>query len=466
VVDVEVHVSTLSIYELNVADTSAVNSSKSSTYKVLQQDGFDIQYEDQSGAEGDYISDTFEIGGVTIKALEMGLAYKATIGTGLVGIGYSINEASNSAEDISPFTYPSILDTMVSQGLISRKAYSLYLDDLESATGSIIFGGLDADKYHGDLLQMPVAPTQLRNGSQVYAELGVALTSFGITGQQGNTVNLTSASYRGEVVVLDSGTTITYLSESIVAKIYREIGAVDDTEGSGMVYIDCNIKNQSPDLTFNYGFGGAAGLSIKILIDEVVFDLQDLFAESNVTLPSLPFTSPCGFGIWSGGNTGPFILGDTFLRSAYVVYDLESNEIAIAQTNFNSSSSSVVEFQASETGIPKVSVLASSVDVTATATAVIPGIGVGKNTESGSGSGGSATPSVTGLVTTAAVTGTTSVAKATSAAGLTATSAVSSTVSQSKSAGVACVPAFDARGLTVLGLAGVFAVLGGGWFVS
>jgi len=440
---------------------------------------------DQSGANGDYISDNLNIGGATINALEMGLAYNATLGTGLVGIGYSLNEASNSPQNISPFSYPSILDTMVSQGLISRKAYSLYLNDLESATGSIIFGGLDADKYHGNLLQMPVVPTRLRNGSQVYAELGVALTSFGITGQKGNTVNLTSNSYRGEVVVLDSGTTITYLPDSIVAQIYQETGAVDDTEGSGMVYIDCNIKKNSPALAFNYGFGGATGLSIAIPIDEVVFDLQDLFADPNATIPSLPFASPCAFGIWSGGDTGPFILGDTFLRSAYVVYDLENNEIAIAQTNFNSSSSSVVEFQASETGIPKVSGLASSVDVTATATGVVPGIGVGKNTESVSGSGGGSTtpsvtaPSVTGLVTTDAVTGKTSVASsrttsaagliATSAAGSTATSATSaasSTVSASKSAGVASVPAFDARRLMVLGIAGASAVLGGGWFVS
>jgi hypothetical protein len=380
----------------------------------------------------------------------MGLAYNSTIGTGLMGIGYAINEASNSPQGSAPFTYPSIIEQMVSQNLITRKAYSLYLDDLQSATGSIIFGGLDADKYHGDLLQMPVVPTQLRNGSSVYAELGVALTSFGITGQQGNTVNLTSSGFK-DVVILDSGTTITYLPKSLVSQIYSRIGAVDDTSssGSGMVYVDCSIVQNSPDLTFNYGFGGAAGLSIKIPITEVVFPLSDL--GSTTSSSSLPFTNTCGFGIWSGGSTGPFILGDTFLRSAYVVYDLQSNIIAIAQTNFNSTSSSVVEFKASETGLPNVSGLASSVDVTASPTAILPGNPGGRTS---SGSGG-ATPSATGLVTTApgpAVTGTIAPS--------------SSTASASKSAGAASTPAFDGRGLVVLGIAGVFAVLGGGWFVS
>lgn len=35
--------------------------------------------------------------------------------------------------------------------------------------------------------------------------------------------------------------------------------------------------------------------------------------------------------------------GDTFLRSAYVVYDIEKEEIGLAQTKFDSSSSDVVE---------------------------------------------------------------------------------------------------------------------------
>lgn len=402
----------------------------------------------------------------------MGLGYKATIGTGLIGIGYSLNEASDSRHNAAPFTYPSIIDTMFSQGLIDRKAYSLYLNDLDASTGSIIFGGLDADKYHGDLLQMPVVPTRLQNGSSVYLDLGVALTSFGITGQQRNTLNLTSNGF-AEVAILDSGTTITYLPTSIITDMYPKIGAVDDSNGTGIVYIDCAIMKQSPDLTFNYGFGGPSGLSIAIPINEVVFSLQDILSDPNIQLPTLPFSNPCAFGIYDGGSTGPYILGDTFLRSAYVVYDLENNVIAIAQTNFNSSSSNVVEFQANATEIPKVSGLASSVNVEATATNTgLPGIGGGKNTPSGSGSGGgeaSKTASVTGLVTTDAggvLTGSTSVAKATPTTATTATTTPSSTASQSKSAAARSVPAFDARGVVILAIAGVCVVLGSGWFVT
>lgn len=44
---------------------------------------------------------------------------------------------------------------------------------------------------------------------------------------------------------------------------------------------------------------------------------------------------------WYGDSH--WILGDTFLRSAYVVYDYSKNEISIAQTEFNSTKDHIVE---------------------------------------------------------------------------------------------------------------------------
>lgn len=45
-------------------------------------------------------------------------------------------------------------------------------------------------------------------------------------------------------------------------------------------------------------------------------------------------TQGCALGIvpTSGGSS---VLGDTFLRSVYVVYDMDNNEISLANTNFN-----------------------------------------------------------------------------------------------------------------------------------
>ncbi|KAG0646765.1 putative aspartic-type endopeptidase opsB [Hyphodiscus hymeniophilus] len=418
---------------------STFDPSKSSTFKDVLQDGFYIQYGDGSGAEGDYITDNLAIGGVTVKTLEMGLAYNATLFQGLLGIGYDTNEASDDAEDEQdPFIYPSIIDSMVSQGLISTKAYSLYLNDLQASTGSIIFGGMDSDKFHGDLLEMPIVPSPLGNGTSVYSEFTVALTSFSMTGQAGNTTSLTQGAYDAPVI-LDSGTTLTYVPQPLADLIYEKLNAVDDTQNSGLVFVDCGVSTNSPKTTFNFGFGGSDGVSIQIPIDEMVFSLDGLFSVDGSASPDLPFSNTCGLGI-NGQAEEPYILGDTFLRSAYVVYDLKNNVIAIAQTNFNSTTSSIIDFTADATAIPNVSGVASSVAVTETATGGLP-----------VGGGHSATSSITGKPT---------------ASGASGSSSGSSSSSTSKSAAVGSVPAFDVTALAVFGLSGVFAVLGGGWFLA
>jgi hypothetical protein len=66
-------------------------------------------------------------------------------------------------------------------------------------------------------------------------------------------------------------------------------------------------------------------------------------------------------------SSGSIILGDSFLRSAYVVYDLENNEIAIGQTVFNATSSNIKVIPPG-TGLPGVSSAATQIAPTTTAT--------------------------------------------------------------------------------------------------
>ena len=67
------------------------------------------------------------------------------------------------------------------------------------------------------------------------------------------------------------------------------------------------------------------------------------------------------FGIApSQGTTS--VLGDTFLRSAYVVYDLANNEISLAQTNFDSKSSHVVEISSGTGSVPDATSVTSVIE--------------------------------------------------------------------------------------------------------
>lgn len=124
---------------------TAVDYTKSTTFKDISS-GFQVSYGDGTGASGDFVSDNFGIGGTTIQNLILGLVNQTTTGSGLMGIGYDVNE-HNVTSGASTTPYKSIMDTMFDQGLIATKAYSLYLDDQTASSGSIIFGGADTGKF-------------------------------------------------------------------------------------------------------------------------------------------------------------------------------------------------------------------------------------------------------------------------------------------------------------------------------
>ncbi|KAI0522302.1 aspartic peptidase domain-containing protein [Xylaria bambusicola] len=321
------------------------NPDNSSTYELVDRDAFSIQYLDTSGAEGDYIRDTFHVGGASIKALQVGLAENSTINSGLLGIGFSTNVAASDP-------YPNIIDLFVEQDLIDTSAYSLYLDDLFAETGTILFGGIDTRKFIGQLKSVDI----LRDAqSRIYSSFTVALNSLTI----GKGSNSESSDLLSEQtpVILDSGTTLTYLPPRVARQIYQQFNAYDDTGVTGLVYADCGLLSSERDTTLNFQFGGSNGPVIKVPMRELVLDNVKGYIALGLELPrDIGFDDVCSFGIQS--LQGIYLLGDTFLRSAYVVYDLDHKKIALAQANLNSTETNVMEITAAS-GIPLVSGVAA-----------------------------------------------------------------------------------------------------------
>ena len=107
-----------------------VNPGDSSTFEVVGEDQFDIEYVDNSSSKGDYFTDVFEIGGATLQNLTMGLGRRTDINYGLVGVGYAVNEAIVGVTQSLSSVYPNLPVEMVNEGLINTVAYSLWLNDL------------------------------------------------------------------------------------------------------------------------------------------------------------------------------------------------------------------------------------------------------------------------------------------------------------------------------------------------
>jgi len=378
------------------------NSANSKTFVDVERDGFNISYVDGTGSTGDYFQDTFSIGGAKIQNFQMGLATDTTIGIGIMGIGYNTSEANIQTGNGT--VYPNLPVAMVNSGLIKSNAYSLWLDDLQASSGSILFGGIDTAKYTGDLISVDVYP-DTRGGD--VTSFTVAWTSLSVQSSSG-TDQLTSTSF-AQPAILDSGTTITLLPDEVAAVIFEELGATVSQQ-LGAVVVPCALASKNGSI--NYGFGGVGGPVIKVDVSQLVLPLTT----SDGRTPTYNNgEAACQLGIQAAGDV-PTLFGDTFLRSAYVVYDLENNRIALAQTDFNATGSNVVSFASAGAAIPSATSAPNEAAVTQTATG-IPKVGV---TATATGAGEATfNPTATGLSAASGFTSTaTSTSSKKSAAGL------------------------------------------------
>ncbi|KAI0180035.1 aspartic peptidase domain-containing protein [Hypoxylon sp. FL1284] len=318
------------------AGTYTANSS--STYGYVGS-WFNISYVDGSGASGDYVTDTITIGETKLSDFQFGVGYESTSEQGILGIGYSANEVQVGRAGMD--AYDNLPMKMVSSGQISRNAYSLWLNDLDASTGSILFGGVDTAQYTGSLQTLPI---QSNNGA--FAEFLVTLTSLSLG-------NKNIADNQALAVLFDSGSSLSYLPNSMVEDIYNEVQAQYDSSVGG-AYVPCALADETATLDFDF-----SGAKISVEMNELVLDLSSPGQRG----PTLNGKPACLFGISPAGS-GTNVLGDTFLRSAYVVFDLGNNQISLAQTNFNTTESRVTEIPSGSGAIPDATPVANAVEAT------------------------------------------------------------------------------------------------------
>jgi hypothetical protein len=315
------------------AASGTYSANSSSTYKYISSD-FNITYADGSGAAGDYVSDTLTIGSTNLASQQFGVGYSSSSTHGVVGVGYESDEAGVGRAP----AYNNLPAQMVADGLIQSNAYSLWLNDLDASTGNILFGGVDTDQYTGSLETLPV---QKLDGE--FIQFLITLTELTL----GTDV---IAENQALAVLLDSGTSLTYLPNSMVSAIYELVDAEFDSS-TGEAFVPCSLASNTSTLNFTF-----SNPTISIPMSELVLEPVSTTAGQKRALSG---NDACLFGIAPGGDSTP-TLGDTFLRSAYVVYDLANNEISIAQTDFNSTSTNVMEIASGASGVPDATLVSNA----------------------------------------------------------------------------------------------------------
>ena len=269
------------------------------------------------------------MGDLDIDNFQFGIGYSSSSEQGVLGIGYPSNEVQVARYGRDP--YKNLPARMVSDGYVDSNVYSIWLDDIDSSTGSLLFGGIDKAQYNGDLTTLP-----LQKGGSTYREFYVTMTGFGLDDQ-------TIQDDMALAVLLDTGSSLTYLPNDLVKSVYQEINATWSSEEE-VAFVSCDVPQRHSTVTF--AFSNPA--SITVDMSELLFNVTSIQGKPYM----LPDGSrACLFGLAPSGN-GVNVLGDTFLRSAYVVYDINNNQVSLAQSNFDPKGSDVVEIGSGKDSVP------------------------------------------------------------------------------------------------------------------
>lgn len=262
---------------------------------------FLINYADGSEAWGVWGRDTVSIGDINIGDMSFAIGQHSTSEIGVCGIGLP-GLQSTAAKG---YEYLNLPAKMLADGIIQKNAYSIFLNSSKGTQGSVLFGGVDRSKYKGDLVTLPMVNTYF-TGKQVRSTIALKDITLAVGGKK---VKVTDGSYG---VLLDTGATYTYVSESVFHSIGKSLmGKYDSSLNAYLV--NCPGKDAG---TINFDFNG-------ITIDIPLGDLTTSFAEDICMLTIFPKM---------GSNY--FTLGNNFLRYTYVVFDLEDLEISLAKANY------------------------------------------------------------------------------------------------------------------------------------
>ncbi|KAJ3206552.1 hypothetical protein HDU82_004443 [Entophlyctis luteolus] len=160
---------------------------------------------------------------------------------------------------VSGSYYPTIVDNMITSGLISNPMFSIWLTgstgDILPTGGEILFGASDSTRYTGSLASYSVP------SAQAYWGLSVSDVSVGS--------HSAVAPSSSTVGIVDCGTSLiyiesTFLSENILPAIYTAAGyssVPSLNEEYGAYVLPCSKRTSLPDVSFYFGDSNGFALS-------------------------------------------------------------------------------------------------------------------------------------------------------------------------------------------------------------
>ncbi|KAL2148893.1 hypothetical protein VTH82DRAFT_1579 [Thermothelomyces myriococcoides] len=274
----------------------------SSTFEDLNQQG-NITY-GTGYAYIEMVSDYVAIGSARVTQQIFGIAIdSAHVVTGILGTGPSLNGWD------SP--YPYFLDSLAEQGHTNSRAFGLDIKGPNNTEGSVVFGGIDTKRYKGSFIKLPIIPAaESPDGN---TRFWIYLDGISVNQPDGDVIGVFSKpdGEKGQPVLLDSGYTLSALPRPIMQKLVAAFPSAQYDSGSNTYIVDCADVGRGGSLDFTFGWK-----TINVPYDEFIWR---------------PSSNTCILGAFEDDFP---VLGDTFLRSAYAVYDWDNRNIHLAQSDY------------------------------------------------------------------------------------------------------------------------------------
>ncbi|KAK3989894.1 aspartic peptidase domain-containing protein [Cladorrhinum sp. PSN332] len=278
------------------------NPELSSTY--VDRNGSSKMTYGKGGVELRYAADHILVPGSNSQALQnviFGIGQASTdLAWGIGGIGHGIGFNTR---------YNNLIDELYVQGITRSRAFSISLgSQFDDNAGTVVFGGVDTRKFSGTIHRFDNLPPQMEGKRDGPWRYWIQLDSVGLT-KPGEVPHIYVNS--SMPALLDTGSTWTYLPPKIAEQLARDLNATGWEDGS--YEVPCSMKSHPGFVDFAFG-----NLTIHVPYAEFVTEFE---------------ASYCALGVLPREEqTGRAILGDSFLRSAYVIFDQTNQDLYLARS--------------------------------------------------------------------------------------------------------------------------------------
>jgi len=287
---------------------SIFNSSKSSTFKTMSGSSWKISYGDGSSASGTVGTDNVTIGGLTIKnqaielANKMSTEFQQGTGDGLLGLAWP------PINTVTPKPVATPVENMITQEDIPKSAelFTAKLgswrdaNDPDKGESFYTFGYIDQATVASSGQEVSYTPVDNSQGFWMFDSTSA-------------TVNGKTIDQSGNTAIADTGTTLALVADATCQAIYDAIpNSQYDSTQQGYVFPSDTTEDQLPVVTFAVGN------------KQYTIQKEDLaFADAG--------NGMVYGGIQSRGSMTFDILGDTFLKSIYAIFDQGNQQFGAVQ---------------------------------------------------------------------------------------------------------------------------------------